>query len=597
MKRKRNRNRISSSVIVVITSFMILASGCSEQKEIKAELVNSQGIISRLSTDKSAYRPDDNVHFTLDLAKTESKAKVIVQYRHLGEKIAEQEVKVDGNSLEWDWTPPKEDGRGYMAEVFFVTKEEVKDHQNIAVDVSTDWSKFPRYGYLADFHSMNGEEMATVIERLNRFHINGVQFYDWQYKHHQPLKLEGNQPASEWPDIANRPVALDTIKGYIDLAHSKNMKAMNYNLLFGAYEGAEEDGVKKAWALYKDPSQANQDKHPLPDSWASDIMLYDPNNVEWQNYLIDKEIEVFNQLKFDGWHVDQLGDRGALWNAKGESVKLAPGYVSFLKAAKEKLDVDYVMNAVGQYGQAFMAPQAPLSFLYTEVWDGHPKYGNLKGIIDQNNQFSKNKLNTVLAAYMNYDLANASGEFNTPGVLLTDAVIFASGGSHLELGENMLAKEYFPNRNLSIPAELEEQLIRYYDFLVAYQNILRDGVEESELIVSSTGDTSVSAAPEQGKIWSFAKQKSGSNIVHFINFTDAKTMEWNDSKGEQAVPIERKEIDISIETEREVASILFASPDYYQGSPIKLSFKQQEGKVTLKLPVLKYWDLLTINYK
>lgn len=589
--------KVKSAALAAMGCLLILAAGCSKEKEIAAESVVSQGIMSGLSTDKAAYRPGEKVTFKLDLGTAEPKAKVIVQYRHLGKMVGEQELKAEGEQITWDWAPPKEDGKGYMAEVFMTDKGEIKDHQNIAVDVSADWSKFPRYGYLADFHEMGEEELAAVIERLNRFHINGIQFYDWQYKHHDPLKMDGSKPASEWPDIANRAVSYDTIKGYIDLAHSKNMMAMNYNLLFGAYEGAEEDGVKKEWALYKDPTQTNQDKHPLPDSWASDIMLYDPSNPEWQNYLINKEIEVFKQLPFDGWHVDQLGDRGSLWNAQGESAKLAQGYVSFLKAAKEKLDVDYVMNAVGQYGQAFMAPQAPLEFLYTEVWDGHPKYGNLKDIIDQNSKYSKNKLNTVLAAYMNYDLANASGEFNTPGVLLTDAVIFASGGSHLELGENMLAKEYFPNKNLAIPAELEEQLIRYYDFLVAYQNILRDGLEETETVVSGTGEAAVSAGPEQGKIWSFAKQKNGSDIIHFINFSDAATMNWNDSNGEQAVPAERENVEVSIQTDREAASVMFASPDYYNGSPVKLSFEQSDGKITLKLPSLKYWDLLMIDYK
>jgi dextranase len=591
------RKTVRSASLVAMSCLFIWAAGCSKQTEIKVETVASQGIMSGLTTDKAAYRLGEKVSFKLDLSKPEPKAKVIVHYRHLGEKIGEQEVKAEGEQISWEWTPPKENGKGYMAEVFISAKGEVKDHLNIAVDVSENWSQFPRYGYLADFHSMTKEEQTTVMERLNRFHINGIQFYDWQYKHHDPLKMDGGKPASEWPDIANRPVSYETIKGYIDLAHSKNMKAMNYNLLFGAYEGAEADGVKKEWALYKDPSRTNQDKHPLPDSWASDIMLYDPSNPEWQNYLINKEIEVFEQLPFDGWHVDQLGDRGSLWNAKGESAKLTQGYVSFLKAAKEKLDVDYVMNAVGQYGQAFMAPQAPLAFLYTEVWDGHPKYSSLKDIIDQNSKYSKNKLNTVLAAYMNYDLANSSGAFNTPGVLLTDAVIFAAGGSHLELGENMLAKEYFPNKNLTIPAELEEQLIRYYDFLVAYQNILRDGLAETEVVVSSTGSTAISAAPEQGKVWSFAKQKDNSDIVHFINFSGATTMNWNDSKGEQAAPAELENVDLSIQAKRKVASIMFASPDYYNGSPVKLDFEQHGDAVTLKLPRLKYWDLLTIQYK
>ena len=129
-----------------------------------------------------------------------------------------------------------------------------------------------------------------------------------------------------------------------------------------------------------------------------------------------------------------MGDRGELWNYDGNSVNLAETYPAFLKAAKQRLDVDCVMNAVGQFGQEFIAGEAPVKFLYTEVWGNHPGYQNLKEIIEENSRFSGNRLNTVLAAYMNYHLSDAPGEFNTPGILLTDAVIFASGGSHLELG-------------------------------------------------------------------------------------------------------------------------------------------------------------------
>lgn len=586
--------------IILICLMTISAAGCSEREkktiEINAEKVGGQNTMKLITTDKAAYRPGDSVNFKLELKAFEPDSKLLVQYRHLGERIGEKEIKVDGNQVIWEWTPPADDYKGYMAEVFVSKKDKVIDHLNIAVDVSSDWSKFPRYGYLGNFPQMSQSSMEKVIERLNRFHINGIQFYDWQYKHHDPIKMVDGKPAEAWPDIANRPVAFKTVKGYIDLAHSKNMKAMNYNLIFGAYEDAENDGVMKEWGLFKDRKQSEQDKHPLT-GWASDIMMYDPANEEWQNYLIEKEKGVFKQLPFDGWHVDQLGDRGILFNASGDVVKLSQGYVSFLKAAKIGLNVDYVMNAVDQYGQGLLAALAPLNFLYTEVWS-HPKYDNLKDVIDQNSQLSRNKLNTVLAAYMNYDYSKSNrGMFNEPGVLLTDAVIFASGGSHLEIGENMLSSEYFPNNNLSVSPNLEEKLIHYYDFQTAYQNILRDGLEESPLKVMSLGGPEISSKAEQGQIWSFAKQKDGSDIVHFINFTNANTMEWKDNEANQVEPDELQDVSIALQEERKVSNIMFASPDYYNGSPVQLTFEQKDGKVLFKLPKLKYWDLIKVSYE
>lgn len=582
---------------LAVCTAMLTASACSDIPGVLMfDQVPRGSLLQELTTDKAAYKPGEEVQFDLKFEEEISDGTLFIRYLHLNRVVGEEDFKAEGNKLAWSWNPPQDDGKGYMAEVFLEQSGKVTDHLNIAVDISSDWDKFPRYGYLADFHGMDSGEMSRVIDRLNRLHINGIQFYDWQYKHQEPIRLEDGEPAAQWKDIANRTVAFETVKGYIDLAHSRGMKAMNYNLLFGAYADADRDGVRKEWGLYKDPYHNNQDKHSLPKEWASDIYLYDPANPEWQDYLIGKEKKTFETLPFDGWHVDQLGGRGELWTYDGRSTNLQETFPLFLRKAKEKLNVDYVMNAVGQFGQEFIA-QAPVKFLYTEVWENHPGYQNLKEVIERNRQYSGNRMNTVLAAYMNYKLSDKPGEFNVPGILLTDAVIFASGGSHLEFGENMLSKEYFPHKNLKLSPQLETQLIRYYDFLVAYQNLLRDNPEDSGLKAAATGDIVLSERAEHGKVWSFAKQKDGKDILHFINFKDASTMDWNDTYGTQTEPSERQDVTVSVQTDRPVAKVWFASPDYYEGSPVTLDFNQQDGNLEYKLPKLKYWDMVVVEYQ
>jgi dextranase len=588
--------RLRQSVCALAVCAVILASGCKNQAVIAIETVTEGDVIKHITTDKAIYKPGDVVKFTLTLQQAAvSKADLIVRYKHLNELVKTEEFAIKGDQVSWEWIPPQADGEGYMAELIMKQNGMMTDHTNIAVDVSSDWGKFPRYGYLADFPSMDESTMNKVIDRLNRFHINGIQFYDWQYKHQMPILWDNGQPAKAWKDIANRQVSFDTVKGYIDLAHRKNMKAMNYNLLFGAYEDADKDGVKKEWGLFKDPLHKQQDKHPLPDSWASDIYLVDPSNSEWQSYLFQEEKRTFGVLPFDGYHVDQLGDRGALWRYDGKSVNLSTTYGDFLKKAKESLNVDLVMNAVGQYGQGSIA-QGPVKFLYTEVWEGHPQFRNLKDIIDQNAKYGKNQYKTVFAAYMNYKASNAAGEFNTPGVLLTDAVLFAIGGSHLELGENMLSKEYFPHKNLKITPALEEQLVTYYDFLVAYQNLLRDGAKETSLELGSGAGLQLSRTAEKGKIWTYSLEKDGKDIVHLINFTDATTMNWNDTDGKQAVPQPKDNVAISVKTGKKANNVWLASPDYVSGSPVTVGFKQENGHLELTIPHLKYWDMVVIQY-
>ncbi|MCC3377209.1 glycoside hydrolase family 66 protein [Cohnella sp. REN36] len=573
-------------------------AACERRETISVLKTPEAELLGAVSTDKARYAPGESVRFALKLSAAGRQDRLLVRYKHLNDVVEETEIPVrEASKLQWEWRPPSDDYTGYLAEIFLLRDGKAADRRNIAVDVSSDWGKFPRYGYLADFMTMRREDREAVVDRLNRYHLNGLQFYDWQWKHHDPVKTgPSGEPADVWTDIAGREVSLETVQDYIALAHDRNMKAMNYNLLFGAYEDAERDGVRREWGLFKDPTGETQDRHPLPESWASDLLLQDPSNPDWQRYLFAKERETFRLLPFDGWHVDQLGDRGARWNAEGKSVNLAATYAPFLQAAKRSVDVDYVMNAVGQFGQPYLAKQAPVKFLYTEVWEGHPQYKHLKMIIDQNRKLSDGRLNTVLAAYMNYDLSDNKGEFNAPGILIADAVVFASGGAHLELGENLLSKEYFPHRNLSVTPALERQLIVYYDFLTAYQNLLRDGAEDMALEATADGGAELSGEAEAGKIWTFAKRKDRREMIHLINFANATTMNWNDTDGRQAEPAEREALRLAIRTDRRAEKAWLASPDYYGGSAVPLDFEQTDGTLKLTIPKLRYWVMVVVEY-
>ena len=56
----------------------------------------------------------------------------------------------------------------------------------IAVDVSSDWTRFPRYGFVATFDASKTEsKIQEEMAFLNRCHINGVQFK--RFAQPQPL--------------------------------------------------------------------------------------------------------------------------------------------------------------------------------------------------------------------------------------------------------------------------------------------------------------------------------------------------------------------------------------------------------------------------
>ncbi len=547
-----------------------------------------------IETDKAAYNPGDVITFTMESVSVPENAKV--RYSYLGDVVEEQAFT--GSS--WTWKAPSQDFTAYLVEVYSKENDTETIYASIAVDVSSSWTKFPRYGFLSSYVALSDETIESVISNLNRHHINGIQFFDWHHKHHQPLPLNGGTPPAVWKSIGNRDNYFSTEEKYIEQAHNHNMKAMFYNLVYGAWENAEQDGVLPEWYIFKDANHVNREVMTLPKPpFLSNIFLLDPSNTGWQSYINNENKKVYQFLDFDGYHMDQLGDWGLHYTYDGKELYLDQAFKPFIESAKASEPDKYiVMNAVNQYGQQEIAT-APSDFLYTEVWDPSITYNDLSVVIRNNNTYSGHTKNSVLAAYMDYDLAENQGYFNTPGVLMTEAVIFAFGGAHLELGEHMLGKEYFPNNNLKMKPELKEALVHYYDFLVAYQNLLRDGGSFNTLKVTSA-DTRIQisnwpAGP--GSIAAVSKKVDNRQLVHLINFKDANSMEWRDKNGTQSEPGLLKDLPVSIQVSEPVSRLWIASPDMAGGTSMPLNFVQKNGEILFTLPRLKYWSMLVLEFE
>ncbi|MEQ8580271.1 MAG: glycoside hydrolase family 66 protein [Marinoscillum sp.] len=583
------RSDLVNMILILLLSIFF---GC---KENDGEFVyipedSVANISLRVVTDQARYTPGTEVIFTAD----ELPEEVIIRYSHLNEVLAEEPM----TSKTWTWTPPTDDFKGYMVDFFHVVNGEEQVISTVAIDVSSDWTRFPRYGFLSEFGDLSENDITDILSNLKDYHINGLQYYDWHNKHHSPLKMNGTSPASTWVDVIGRPISFASVESYISRAHELNMASMQYNLLYGAWEDYDMDGVSEEWMIYSDANHQNVNKHDLPDDWQSDILVTNPANQEWQKYIFEKTALVYDHLEFDGWHLDQLGNRGNVYDYFGNAISLNETYAPFLNHLHAGFpDKKMVLNAVNQYGQSEILNTA-VDFAYTEVWDPNNTYKALADIILKNNEWSNGELNTVLAAYMNYDLANSPGSFNTPAVLLTDAVIFGFGGAHLELGEHMLAKEYFPNNNLKIRGDLKKALLEYYDFMVAYQNLLRDGGEfiypELE---SGDGKVTISSWPPQmGHVSAFAKEFSNRRVVHLINFNSANSLNWRDTDGTQPFPTEVKNFRVNFISDQPITKVWWASPDVNEGVSQELDFAQNASQVSLTLPSLTFWDMLVVEY-
>lgn len=582
-------------LFVALLSLIITSFDC-KKKTIKDNtgLINQQDSTTvNITTDKAVYSPGEKVVFTID-KNLPAGTKII--YKYLNDEVGQQSL----SGTTWNWSAPSRDFSGYMVELSGNENGKDKIYGCIAVDVSSDPARFPRNGFLSQYGKMSQSDIDKVMSYLNRLHMNWVQFQDWDFKHHMPLAGTPENPAESWTDIANRTNYKSTVQGYIQAAHSFNIKTLSYNLCYGALNDAAADGVSEEWYLFSDKNHTDKDVYKLPSPpFKSGIYFVNPANQGWENYMIARNDDMYKVYNFDGYQIDQVGNRDKkLYDYNGKEVDLTNTFNPFINAMKTgDPGKNLVMNAVNQYGQEGIAT-APVDFLYTEVWAPNEGYSDLAKIIQDNNRFSSNTKKTVLTAYMDYNLAGNPGYFNTPGVLLTDAVIFAFGGAHLELGEHMLGKEYFPNDNLKMHEDLKNDMIHYYDFLTAYQNILRDGgTFNNPMVLSADGKIKLNNWPPQsGSVSIIGKDMGQKEVVHFINFSGATSLNWRDADGKQPRPETIANPKINFQSTKTVKRIWFASPDINFGAGQDIEFNQSGNTVTFSLPSLQYWDMVVVEY-
>lgn len=580
---------------MMIIATLLLLVGCNLISPENDPITYGETYVSHLlSTDKACYAPGEAVSFSLN-ALPEGKATI--RYQHLGKTISEQTL----SSLTWTWQPPTEDYQGYMAELHGVSDGKDTIYSTIGIDVSSNPARFPRNGFLSAYGNLSKKEIATVMDDLNRYHINYVQFQDWHWKHHHPLGGSATQPMDVWTDIISRNCYRSTVQGYIDEAHKHGMLTLYYNLLYGVLEDYQSDGVSSEWLVYTDKQHRNPDKHPLGSPFKSAIYIANPHNADWCNYISARNDEVFAVFNFDGWQIDQLGGRGTIYDYNGANVDLPSAFGNFINKMKaDQPTKSLVMNAVGQYGQKGQIASAPVDFCYTEVWDHSNTngYAIFSDIITNNYDWSNGK-QTVLAAYLNYQYGRKGrGWFNTPGIIMGTAAAMAWGGTILQMGEHMLCNEYFPHDNLSMSGELKRAMIAYYDFTVAYENLLREGDNSTWFGVDATSSKAIfnQWPPVKNQIATVGRHVGERDAIHMLSYRNATHLDWCDTNGDQGEPDLINDMDVTISLSRQPVRVWFASPDYQQGAAIEMDFDYANGQLTLVLPAIKYYSMIVCEY-
>lgn len=387
--------------------------------------------ITKAYVDKATYAPGEAATIYVDVDGATGTRTAHIQITHLNETVWENDVTFTANggktTVPISWTPPTTDHQGYLVSITIDGKQIVT-----AIDVSSDVTTYPRYGYSVDFMpgETSAESDAMMKELAQVYHVNIIQYYDWMYRHEKILPDEGD----EWVDMFGHTLSRQTIQQRIDAGHAYNQKAMAYQMSYMAREGYTENGVDPKWGLYSSQTNHNIDYNPSDNSTISGIdqylfplegkpapllMTFNPLNTDWQNFMANQYKGAINTLDFDGIQIDQMGDfwgRDAqYYDYDGNYVNLGESFAPFTNAIKRQLTENnsakniVTMNAVNGGSEDYFSSNSIIStantdFAFSELWGNSDSYKKVNDFINWQKMQDGGKA-IVLAAYMNqYDI-------------------------------------------------------------------------------------------------------------------------------------------------------------------------------------------------
>ncbi len=514
------------------------------------------------------FKPHETIEIKVRLkADHPVAAKLRLTVSHMQTTVAQQEQDVPaflGESWFEFIVPPissQPQGYGLKVELFDLAGD-VLDCRYSAVDTLYDWTDFPRYGFLTDFTAQR-TDLDAALDTMAAYHLNGIQFYDWQYRHDTLISA-----VEEFVDPLGRSLSMKTVRSLIDGAHRRGMAAMPYLAVYAAsldFWSAHPD-----WGLFDEQGKALD--------FEGFLGLMDPTSGSpWIAHLTAECERVLAEMPFDGLHVDQYGEPKIAYNSRGAAVDLSQAFKDFVSQLKTAFpDQAVVFNAVGNWPIDELAA-SPQDFVYIEIWPPKVTFKDVLQIVSEARAKSGGKP-VVIALYLPAE--------RTVNIRLANAVIMACGGSRIELGENgrLLSDPYFPKHEERSPI-LVEVMRSYQDFLVRYGELLGPAAENmTEMEGLLLPQDVIAVSRRNGATWGLS----------LINFSGLETPRWDEP---QVAPTPLRDVFISMSLPEQPEKIWVASPDAVSPELNALPFTWQDEKVKLTLPMLDFWSLLVIQFK
>ncbi|HLF88796.1 MAG TPA: glycoside hydrolase family 66 protein [Anaerolineales bacterium] len=514
---------------------------------------------------QGSFRPGEPVYLWAELREAAPPGgEFYLTITHLANEI--QQILVEISSKQGRqrqilaWEPPTESPRGYGARLDFRDSfGNTLASASTAFDVLPDWTANPRYGFLTDF-APGRNDVESTLDALLPFHVNGLQFYDWQYRHNHLLP-----PTPEFTDPLGRRLSLPTIAAFIEAARPRGMATMPYLVIYAASLEFWEN--HPTWALYGENGQ--------PLTFFDFLGLMDPTpGSPWAAHLQAECARVLAQLPFDGLHVDQYGEPKTGTNASGQPVDLPAAFGAFISALKKDQPAkSVVFNAVGNWPIETLAASLQ-DFEYIEVWPPDTAYCDFARIVQGARRLSRERP-VVVAVYI-----PAARETNH---LLANAIITACGGSRILIGEGarLLTNPYFPKHEALTP-QLQAALRKQLDFAVHYQALAGPSAEDW-----TDYDLQV-----MGGIWTVGRRAPGWRALHFVNFLGVEAPHWDKP---HASPTSQRNFRIRTRLQQRVRQVWWASADQASTGMSRINWGKRGEWIEAEIPSLDIWGMLAFE--
>jgi len=525
---------------------------------------------------QGSFSPGETITLLVELETAIQQAATLrVFIQHFTEQsiVIERSLRLapGEKTIQLQWIPQAKPA-GYSARLEIISADDSPVlYATTAFDVLWSWTDFPRYGFLTDF-SAAGADPEAVLKKLTRFHINGLQFYDWQYRHDYLLA-----PTEEYIDPLGREMSLASVRNLVNAAHRHGMAAMPYLAIYAASSDFWRTHLD--WALY--------DQAGNSIAFGENFLgLMDPTSGSpWSQHLLAECTRALQSIPFDGLHIDQYGDPKQGWDSKHKSVDLPRAFVDFVQSESDQHpDQTIVFNAVGNWPIEALAESA-VDFMYIEVWPPDVEYHRLAEIVLKAGRLSHGKP-VVIALYL-----PASSAANN---LLADAVIIACGGTRIELGEEvrLLSDPYFPKHE-EISPDLYSALRQLSDFTIRNGEWLRPytlSMSEKEIWVEAELNPEFISTDDS--IMTVARRYPKSLIVQLVNFNGLDSHpRWDEA---HPFPTPCLKVHIRIQVSQRPSQIFWDCPEK-DDRPQALDFEYANGKLTFQVPQINFIGLITIH--